>query len=250
MKFYTSKFKLTPIAFIFSFFVFLSEANAQQSLQDSMVMQAKNNVVILFFDAIKENIGLYNGSEYLHSPYNIKSSCFFKSADILNGSVYYDGNFYENIPMHFDMATNDVVIPDYTKSYLVKLIASKIDYFIIDGSRFINGSIIHGVPLPQLTGFYQVLYNNKTSVFARKEKKLELSAKLDENDSHYIEFDWYYVYINKELYQVRNERSVLNVFKERKAELKRFINSNKINFKKNFEDALIRTAAYYDQIEN
>ncbi len=246
------KFHKSLPGYIFTvlFIICLFKANAQLSLQDSLTdAQTKNNVAVLFNGSVKGNAGLYNGSEYLYGGHNVTGSPYFKSSDILSGSVYYDGNLYNGVSMRFDLVTNELVILDYTKNFPIKLVTSKLDYFIIDSSRFINAGNNYGFSLPETAGFYQVLYHYKTAVFAKKEKQLVLSSKLDENDSYYKEFDWYYIYADNKLYKVDNEKSVLNVFKERRSELKKFIAANKIKFKKNFEDALIKTSAYYDQIQ-
>jgi hypothetical protein len=236
---------------IFLFFFCLLKADAQLSSQDSIIdVQTKDSVVALFNNTIKGNIGLYNGSEYLYGGHNVKGFPYFKSEDVLKGTVLYDDILYNDVPMRFDLTTNELIILDYTKNFPIKLITSKLDYFVIDSSRFINSANNYGIPLPQTTDFYEVLYHNKSTVLARKEKQLILSSKLDENDSHYIEFDWYYIYANDKLYKVDNEKSVLNVFEEKKTDVKKFIKANDLSFKKNFESAVIRTAAYYDQLKN
>ena len=237
--------------FTFLFVANFSKAKAQFSLQDSLIeSQTRDSIVALFNNSFKNNISLYNGSEYLYGGHNIKGFAYYKSADILQGSVMYNGNLYNDVPMRFDLTTNELIILDYTNNYPIKLVSSKIDFFIIDSNRFINAANTYKFTLPQTTGFYEVLYNNKSTVLARKEKQLVLSSKLDENDSHYQEFDWYYIYANDKLYKVDNEKSVLNVFNNKKAELKKFIKTNKISFRKNFENAIISTAAYYDELKN
>ncbi|MBV9963912.1 MAG: hypothetical protein JO072_16835 [Parafilimonas sp.] len=239
------------IVFIFLFFSGFNEAKAQYSLQDSLIeSQTKDSIVALFDNSFKSNISLYNGSEYLYGGHNVKGFAYYRSADILKGSIMYNGNLYDDVPMRFDLTTNELVILDYTGNYPIKLVSSKIDFFILDSNRFINAANTYKFTLPQTTGFYEVLYNNKSTVLARKEKQLVLASKLDENDSHYQEFDWYYIYANDKLYKVDNEKSVLNVFNNKKAELKKFIKINKISFRKNFENAIISTAAYYDELKN
>jgi len=240
---------ITFIAFLFFFCLF--KTDAQLFSKDSITdIQTKDSVVALFNSTVKGNIGLYNGSEYLYGGHNVKGFPYFKSDDILNGSVLYDGNLYNDVSMRFDLTTNELIIPDYTRNFPIKLLTSKLDYFVIDSSRFINAANNYGIPLPQTTDFYQVLYNNKSTVLARKEKQLILSSKLDENDSHYMEFNWYYIYVNGKLYEVDKEKSVLNAFEEKKTDLKKFIKANGISFKKDFENAVVRTTVYYDQLKN
>jgi hypothetical protein len=211
-------------------------------------VQTKDSIAALFKNTVKENIGLYNGGEYLYSGHNVKGFPYFKSADILQGSVYYDDNLYNNVSMYYDLVSKQLVILDYTKNFPVALISSKVKYFIIDNNRFFNASISNDLPLPLDDGFYQVLYNNKTSVYAKKEKQLVLAPK-DENENHYKEFDYYFIYADNKLYKADNKKTVLNAFGKRKNELKKYIHANKVSFKKNFEDALIKVSTYYDQIE-
>jgi hypothetical protein len=249
VKFNSAHFKyITLIAFLF--FFCLLKTNAQLSVQDSITyVQTKDSVIALFNSTLRSNVGLYNGSEYLYGGHNVKGFPYFKSDNTLKGSVMYNGNLYNDVPMRFDLTTNELIILDYTRNYPIKLLASKVEYFIIDSSRFINAANNYGMALPQTTDFYEVLYNNKSTVLARKEKQLVLSSKLDENDSHYTAFNWYYIFANGKLYKVDNEKSVLNAFEEKKTDIKKFIKANDISFKKNFENAVVQTAAYYDQLK-
>jgi hypothetical protein len=115
-KFNSANFK--NILLVNYLFLFLFKANAQLSLQDSLIdIQTKNNVVALFDNTVKGNTGLYNGSEYLYGGHNVK------------GSVLYDGTVYNDVPMRFDLITNELIILDYTKNFPIKLITPKVDYF-------------------------------------------------------------------------------------------------------------------------
>ena len=49
-------------------------------------------------------------------------------------------------------------------------------------------------------------------------------------------------------YPVREKNSALNVMKDRKSELSKFIHQDKIKFRKDFETALLKTVAYYDSL--
>jgi hypothetical protein len=224
---------------------------AQNSLQDSITnSQTTNNVVALYRNTMKENLRLYNGNEYLFSGHNTKGFPYFKSADILNGSVYYDNNLYDNVSMYYDLVNDELIINDYTQNFPIKLITDKIKYFIIDGNKFINSNNDDSFPIASTKGFYEELYRNKTIAFAKKQKVVTVRTSTEGSDFSYKEFDYYFVYYNNNIYKVTNEKSLLNVFKKRKTELRKFINTRKINFKKNFEEALVSTTQYFDNLEN
>ncbi len=73
---------------------------------------------------------------------------------------------------------------------------------------------------------------------------------MEGSDFSYIEFDYYFIYSGNNIYKVNNEKSVLDVFKKRRTELRKFISANKIDFRKDFEQALVKTAQYFDEFEN
>lgn len=244
--------KQLPVKILFSFLLLFCRIslNAQMLLQDSLLYnQTQNQVIALYKNAIKENLRLYNGSEYVNNNHGIKGFPYFKSADILRGSVFYDGNLYNDVAMQYDIATDELIIQDYTKNYPVKLIAEKIKYFIIDSSTFINAKMKDISPFADETGFYEEIYSGKTIVFAKKKKVISTKTSSEGFTDAYKQYNNYFIYNNEKIYKVNNEKAVFNVFK-RKNELRKFINSNNINFKKDFENALVKTAQYFDQLKN
>ncbi len=162
----------------------------------------------------------------------------------------YDDNVYTNIPMYYDLVNDELVIKDYTQNFPVKLLTEKIKYFVIDGNKFINASADSALAPGVEKGFYEELYHNKTIVLAKKQKIVSQKTSLEGTEFSYKEFDAYFIYYNGKIDRVSSEKSVLNVFKKRKNELRKFINTNKLNFKRRFEEAIAKTAQYFDEIEN
>ena len=201
----------------------------QALLQDSALHeQAMNNVIALYKDAMKENLRLYNGREYLYSGHDAKGFPYFKSSDILKGTVMYDENIYTNVPMYYDLVNDALVIKDYTQNFPIKLLTEKIKYFVIDGDKFINAAADSAFTADMAKGFYEELYRNKTIVFAKKQKIVSQKTSSEGSEFSYKEFDAYFIYYNGKIDKVSSEKSVLNVFKKRKNELRRFINTNKL----------------------
>jgi hypothetical protein len=245
---------MTSIHKILSFILLLLTSaltSAAQELPEDSTLYAKtqDSVIARYKNEMKGDLRLYNGTEYFYSGHNTIGFPYFKSPDILQGSVYYDGNLYSRVPMYYDLVNDELIILNYTKNFPIKLVTDKVTYFVIDGCKFLNAGKTN-LPLPASAGFYEELYRNKTSVFAKKEKKLKQSAKAEDNTASYVQYNTYYIYSNNKMYQVTNERSVLKVFQKRKSELKKYIYANNIDFKKDFEEAIIKTAEQFDQIGN
>jgi hypothetical protein len=58
----------------------------------------------------------------------------------------------------------------------------------------------------------------------------------------------YFIYKDSSYKSVNNKREILDVLKDKKAEIKDFISKNKPDFRKDFENALVQIAKHYDQI--
>ena len=233
-----------------SLLIIASKSIAQEPTDHlKLYEQTQENIISVYKDKMGVNLGLYNGSEYQYSGHNVKGFPYFKSADTLQGSVFYDGNLYDNVPMYYDLVNDELVILNYSKDFPIKLVTDKITYFIIDKCKFLKAGK-SDLTLPGSSGFYEELYNNKTGIFAKKEKILRLSAKAEDNTASYVEYRRYFIYADNKMHEVSNEKSVLKVFQKRKSDLKKFIHVNNLDFKKNFEEAIVKTAQQFDQIGN
>jgi hypothetical protein len=162
----------------------------------------------------------------------------------------YDENIYTNVPMYYDLVNDALVIKDYTQNFPIKLLTEKIKYFVIDGDKFINAAADSAFAAELQKGFYEDLYRNKTIVFAKRQKIVSQKTSSEGSEFSYKEFDAYFIYYNGKIDKVSSEKLVLNVFKKRKNELRKFIGANKLKFKKDFEEAIVKTAQYFDEIEN
>jgi len=190
-----------------------------------------------------ENLHLYNGSEYVLHGHGVKGFPFFQSATPLNGSVFYDGNLYEDTGLQYDLEEDNLVISDYSGNYPICLVKDKIGYFNIDGHRFVRLLSGEGLPSP---GFYESLYSGKLNAWAKKLKK-PISLDASGSDASYHAYASYFIEKQGVFYPVDKERSVLAVLNDKKDVLKKFIRSNKLSYKKDPELFLTRVAEYYTQ---
>jgi hypothetical protein len=68
--------------------------------------------------------------------------------------------------------------------------------------------------------------------------------------TYYLEKSHYYIWKNGVYNAVNTKKSVLNLFKDHKGELKKYFRKNKISFSPKPEYGLVQAATYYDQIKN
>ncbi len=191
---------------------------------------------------------LYNGYEYIRNGTPAKGFPFFYADSLLPGSLFYDGILYPNIDLEYDLVQDQLVIRDYTGNALISLVSQKVDRFSIDGHRF---RYVAAEKTDQLkSGFYEVLYTaGPAALLARHEKKLVAAANT-QDQARYTEASSHFLQLHDRYYRVDGEDQLLDALQDKKAALKKYIHDNKIRFRKDLEQALIKTTDYYLQIRN
>jgi hypothetical protein len=218
---------------------------SQQSFDSSY-----NNAVSVYTNTAGVNMHLYNGSEYIDYDHKIAGSPFFLDTYFVNGSIVYDGILYNNVQFFYDILHDNVVIKNYNNNTPLLLVQEKVSAFDLEGHHFIRIVVDTAVSGIKNSGFYDVLYNGNTKLFAKRKKIVVEKISVQYSESSFGGKEEYYIYKDNVFYQVSDKKSVLNVLKTHKSELTRFMHQNKIKFKQDKEAAMIKMVAYYDRLNN
>jgi len=97
-------------------------------------------------------------------------------------------------------------------------------------------------------GFYEQLYNGKSAVFVRHKKQLNTTTNQSEVYSEYVQYDAYFVRKGSEYYRVTSNKSLLDAFSDKKAEVRRFLREQRLDFKKDPTNTTRKAAEFFDQI--
>ena len=232
-----------------------TRAYCQSEIQDSSQIQPSINQAIgIYYKAIGENAHLYNGSEYLqYIVYNPTPdrNPFFQNIFMQNGTVQYDGTVYHDVPLTYDVYKDALISLRYNWNYRIKLVTDKIGFFDLAGHHFVLINEDSTASLPDGTGFYEELYNGKSlSVLAKRKRKKEDRLYSAEFTTYFLPNDHYYVKKGGNYYPVNSKSSVLDVFQDKKKDIRKYLRKNNISFKPSPETGIVSAAAYYDQIKN
>jgi hypothetical protein len=141
------------------------------------------------------------------------------------------------------------VINRYQDNTRIKLLNEKIRYFIIDGHRFENIVLAEDNGGDVNSGFYDIMFSGKASVLVSRIKKIEMT--LNPEDPPKFK-ERYKIFIRKgnSMYLIDNTSSVLKALNDKKDLIKTFIRKNKLRFKTNAEEEMVKTVAYYNTLIN
>ena len=230
---------------------------ARGQLSDSALLNESLLKIIAVHDqALGENIRLYNGSA--NPGYNHISigNPYFQADLVQPGSIFYDGIIYRQVQMLYDLVQDNVVIvqfsdnslsPEYRNSLRMDLIRDRVGWFTVAGHDFIRLDADSN-SIKMKDGFYDRVYNGNIKVLIKRTKKYEEEVKGLELERRYDVVDYYYILKDGRYHNIKNKKSILQLFKMKKKELSMFARKNKLKFKKNRENYITGMSRYYDQL--
>jgi len=238
-----------PYFFLFLFFSFKSNSLllAQSYNSDSTLYDlAVQNVISLYSKTLEENTHLYNGMEYIEDHPGVIGSPFWKATSLQTGSIYYDDVLYPNIPLAYDIVKDEVVIRN-EQQLSIKLVPEKIGYFFLLGQLFIHiasDSIANPGFQP---GLYNVLNKGPIIVLAKR-RRTSLRVLKPTDHYEFRELDVYFIRKDEKYYAIDNKGSLFNALRDKKDEMKKFLQENKFKFKKDVENTIVKTVDYYNRL--
>jgi len=248
-------YKLFTLLILLVFMLGYAGKSAGQVRADSLSNnQAIANTISFFNHAIGKQSRVYNGIGNDPYPSTIEGNAYFMDKFMVNGSVIYEGNRY-NIPLAYDLYA-DLLISYFSDGYsCYSFLKEKIAAFDLLGHHFIHLSPDSAGRKVLANTFYDDLYDNRLQVIARHVKAIQAGSLSYNNNNkfsiqHFESAVHYYLRKDGVYYRVGSEGSFIDVLKDHKKELKKYLKENKIKFSKEPEKAMQLLAGYYEQLTN
>jgi len=205
------------------------------------------NAASVYFKSLAEQSGIYRGVEYTGFPYRLNNGHqYFETQFPVQGSVYYDGILYKDIPMWYDLVKNQVIVQYIDGFSEIKLHNELIDYFSIHDHHFVHLGRDKTGNNTLSEGFYDLVYLGRTQVLVKRSKGTlkEVSAGfaitiLKQKNEFYLIKEGVYL-------PVKNQSSVLNALGNKQKEIQEFLKKSNVKFRKDPENAIVRMVRYYD----
>jgi hypothetical protein len=238
-----------------SFFVFtgiffqlicIPRLEAQQ-LTDTMSLNSLvTNINHVYLDEIGNNAQIYHGREFIRNGQKAIGFPFYESDNMMTGTISYQGEIYPDRNLYYNLVSDQLIINNHAHNALISLSPEKVDSFMIGSHVFVPLYAGKAGGLEK-DGFYEQLVSGEPALYARREKRLVVGTGSEE--TRYIQYNSYFIHMNHEFSPVDGKSALLDVFKDREDELKKYIRSNKINFRKNLESSLVMVTNYYSRLK-
>jgi len=158
---------------LFLFFFFVNYSSKAQTMLPDSTSGFIGKAYTEYTAAVQEQMELFNGREHVDYFYKFdKGSPYFLAGNFTKGDVTYLNKTYKDVSLTYDVVKDEVAI--LHSNILKRLIPDKLklDAFTINGHHFIKLSpgITNYKSLPG--GYYDLLYNDKISLLAKRTKKI------------------------------------------------------------------------------
>lgn len=228
---------------------FLRVPVAAQNNTDRFSNVALENARAVYHQAFGDEIGLYNGKRYIEYlyPFN-EGDPYFNKPEPMSGSVFYDGVRYDSVLMRYNEISDELIINYYNEK--IQLLKPRIEWFSVSGGYFINLEKDSVNSELYRSGFYNVLYNGSTMLLKKEVKSMQQRLSFNPEIPDYIlQHDHYYLLMNGTFRPIKRKKDLLILLEDKKKEVQQFIRQNKLNFKRDRQNMLTQTIAYYDSLK-
>jgi hypothetical protein len=220
-----------------------------QSKDSVLSSLQKKKAISVYYQSLQQQSGLYNGSEYVPYVDMLKEGHpYFDTSKMVNGSVYYDGMSYTNVPMLYDIVRDELIILHFNKVFFLQLIKSKTESFEILEHSFVHLGRDSTKKEGVRDGFYDLLYNGKIKLYAKREKVIQETIPNMTIERKIYSKNRYFIFKKDHYTEVYGKKSLLNFFDDKKTMLKQSLKKQKIKFRKQRERAITAIVEQYDLI--
>lgn len=226
------------IRFVCSFIMLLA-FNLSFSQSDTIASSLYKS----YMASIGAGANLYNGTEYTASYTQIKGSPFSNEEGFTPGTISYNGVVYNDIPIAYDLVTNEVVIKTH-QQLSIKLDAAKVDFFLVSNRLFVRSRPTESSKNMLPEDFYELLYNGNIKVFAKRKKQVERSFNA-EDPYRIVLYSAYFIYKDSMYHQVTNRNSLLNLLRDKSDEIKEYWKQQNLNYRTDAEKTIVETVTFY-----
>ncbi|MCC6289755.1 MAG: hypothetical protein IT249_17905 [Chitinophagaceae bacterium] len=233
---------------ILLFFQAANPAFSQEQNTDSaLVAGQQKNTIQLYYNSLDFQSGLYNGSEYIVYVHLLKDGHpYLDTTTLTNGTVFYDGMLYSNVPMLYDIVKDELIVQHFNKVFHIQLVQSKVDEFNFLGRPFVHLGRDTTKQGNVKNGFYEILYDGQVKLYAKRIKTIQEFIPDMQVERRVFSNNRYFIYKDSVFHEVYNQSSVIKVLKDKRFDYKQALRKQHIKFRRQREAAMKLVLQQYD----
>lgn len=204
-----------------SFLLFTAQAYSQAAIKmEKLNLYSNPNVVI-------------NGTKWFDYGIRYKGHQYLDQNKFTKGRIWFEDRVFDNILLNYDLEKDMLVVCEkdiHNKFIYYYLNNSKVKAFTIQNANSpLEAHFIKYPSTPTSTKsfFYQLLQDGEIKLLLRH-KKYVLKETSEMILGKYVRNEKIYLAHNNQLFRLRNRRSILNLFPDKKKQLKKYMRQNRL----------------------
>ena len=207
--------------------------------------ESVDSVATDYLRAVENFSLLYNGNEQEMYP-RITNHPYLIDNLYTKARLSYRNIIYPEVLLRLDLHRNELLVQSPSFRNIV-LFPEDVDFAVMYGKQIIYFKPDHLPGCPS-TGYYILLYSGGCKIFEKR-----IAQMMEKTSPGLLEryFDYstrYYLFKDGIYYSIKNKRGLLKALYPFKKEIKRFISSQKLNFRDDAEEFLILTVNEYEKL--
>jgi len=191
---------------------------------------------------------LNNGRAWRNLYYKIKGDQFLYSPEFLPGSVTIEGRTFNNLKLKYDIY-NDELIMITDNGIIIQLNKEMVASFSMIFDDVYNFKKLEVDTLNSLSGYVNVLYEGNTSLYVKYRKEILILA-VDNTFDLFNQTSRIYIKKDGVIYRIGSKGEFLNLLKDHKQEIHKFLKSNKIHVSKSNPESMAQVIEFYEKLRH
>jgi hypothetical protein len=242
--------RIEYILFLLCFTLSSQQVCAQAMPDTSRLVSA--SVAVLekqYAQAFASHPQLYNGPEYVDYAKRYHARIghqYFLTDEKQPGSVYYNNHYFSDLQLNYDVVLDQLVIQHVTSPLLLRFLDKDVRYFTINQHRFVRIEADSVAPAAFRTGYYEVLVDSTVQLLAKRAKRRQEKLNQRQVDIEFTSTDRLFLKKKGIYYPISSKGSVTRLFADHDKEIQKYIQDNKLRFKKATREAdIVQLTRYY-----
>ncbi|MCF8364854.1 MAG: hypothetical protein K9H16_03680 [Bacteroidales bacterium] len=193
---------------------------------------------------------LVNGWKYFPDHFNAKGNPYFDDQDWTSGSlVNSGGETFRNLNLRYNLEMDELVLSQVLKNGIPVFVLLNKDFvvsFTLGSHKFVKAESIPSDP--QLKGYVEEIFSGKINFYVKHQKNFVGNYNANTPDGSISkQITTRYLLTGNRLIRVQSKNAFLKAFQAYRKEIKKFMATTKINYKKATNSQLIELMKFCNE---
>ncbi|KAA8482460.1 hypothetical protein BDE36_3435 [Arcticibacter tournemirensis] len=202
-----------------------------------------------YIEQLNTEAPIYNGKMY-RPVFNLNDGghTLFQSNQYTKGTIVYNGHIYQDVNLMYDMVKDQLVLLNFDQVGGIVIWPQYVDAFSLHQHTFINIRPDSTTQKSIAPGYYDLLYQGKTSLLAKRIKELIETPNQNAVKRTVSQQNKYYLLNHSGYTLIKGKKDLLRLLSRTRNENLQYIKTERLNFKKELERSMIKLLSYHDSI--